>query len=190
MTPQEWLRQNPNKGINDYYEWLSNNPKNQDTNTNSRFIISNPQHQTQVQIRQNLIPTILVGIIGIVAFFLPWVKIQILGYNILSVSGFRIQEFMTQTAKYGNFANYETYVYISYGILIGAISIILGGAIKSILLISFGQFVYIVSTVVTTVMIYQLAQIKINDLTIINPVDYGLYLSAFTVILIIIDMIR
>ena len=92
-TLQEWKRNNPGKSLNEYFKEY---PATSD-NWSGNFIANSYPKTQSVQTNQSIekepidIGSILVSLMIIVAFFLPWIDIKLLGmFSFGKISGFKL----------------------------------------------------------------------------------------------------
>ncbi len=121
MNYQNWKIKNPTKSINEYYIAFSEKKSQVFTVVPNTITINNPPKATKEETDYLLI---FASILIIVAFFLPWVNIKILGLNLVNSSGADIPKVLKHIYK--DAPQIERFVKAVYLIPFGAFLVLLG----------------------------------------------------------------
>ena len=121
ITPKEWLKQNKGKTLNDYYREKRHSTTNKEqrtdqsieepeSETNKKFknqeniTISIPRPSKTNLSKTNII-SIVIAIIGLVGFFLPWVEINLMGYSLASMNGYNFPKIYSKISQISDLYN-------------------------------------------------------------------------------------
>lgn len=104
-TPQEWKRENPGKNLNDYFQEFPESRTVNSSQESTNFINPNQIIHSRTSKKEIVdIGSIIVSIMILVAFFLPWIDVKILGmFDLVNSNGFDLPKILEKT--YQGFPN-------------------------------------------------------------------------------------
>lgn len=166
MTPKQWLKENPEKGINDYYVW-------QRENQSMGFDDSSIPSQRFVSAKKNNVYIIIgVALLSLLGFYLPWVQID---EGLLAISAYEMPEFVKSADNLNNQSSGQLFI-IFYLIPISAIIIILGTVFKLWNIVLLSQMFYSIFTVFLTVAVVVAFRGE-TEVGWMSVFSYGFYIS-------------
>lgn len=195
---KEWAKQNPRKSINDYYRIYGTGfsdstikPRTETVNSSPPIDLTKQTEETKKTLNNSQIICIIFSIVLAIAYFLPWIEFDFMGFNVTSASGYEIPKIIRSLEFSFDFfssqpTNHPTnYYYVLHLIPLCCLTIIISTITKT------KGFILLAEILLIAIMawfIYKLTNLKVD--TILNLMGIGLYISLVCILYFLIDFFK